>query len=204
LRKLSTGNMRIVLVMILTASILYSIFPMMVNTHPAIQPARAELSPAGGSGNITILISSPQQINGVTGQHITVRGVITNVGHNDDVSGLAYISLVDTQNRVPLDLEDWSASKGIYMASIAHGQSVPVEWDVRLVKAGSYSIIILFSEDGGVSSPFVSQKVLLEVASKKNLNPGNVLPVAFGTPVLLVGIFVVITYIRGKKMGIYD
>jgi hypothetical protein len=202
LRSHSTANIKIALLLMLTVSVLYSVLPM-VRSAGAIRPAWGSLSATAGSGSITVLMSSPQQINGVTGQFVKVTGMITNAGLNENVSGLAYISLVDTQNRAPLDLEDWSASRGIYVASIAHGQSVSVEWDVRLVKAGSYSIAILFSQDG-ISPPIASSKILLEVAPKRNLNPDNVLPVAFGTPALLIGIFLAITFIRGKKMGIYS
>jgi hypothetical protein len=202
LRSPTTANIKIALLLILIASVLHSILPTVISVD-ASRPALGNLHVTAGSGSITVLMTSPQQINGVAGQFVKVTGIITNAGLNDNVSGLAYISLLDTQNRAPLDLEDWSASRGIYVSSIAHGQSVSVEWDVRLVKAGSYSIAILFSQDG-VSPPIASSKILLEVAPKRNLNPDNVLPVAFGTPALLIGIFLAITFIRGKKMGIYS
>ena len=77
-------------------------------------------------------------------------------------------------------------------------------WDVRLVKAGSYTIDVLFNKDGDfVSPPIATSKVYLEVAPKLNLNPGNVLPVAFGVPALIMGFLGVVSYIRGRKTGIY-
>jgi hypothetical protein len=75
---------------------------------------------------------------------------------------------------------------------------------VRLVKAGSYTIDILFNKGSDPSSPPVaSSKISLEVAPKLNLNPGNILPVAFGVPAALMGIFGTMSYMRGRKIGIY-
>jgi hypothetical protein len=44
----------------------------------------------------------------------------------------------------------------------------------------------------------------MEVAPKHNLNPGNVLPIAFGVPASLMGFFGILNYIRGRKTGIYS
>ena len=67
---------------------------------------------------------------------------------------------------------------------------------------------ILFSREGrgGVadsSSPAVSSRTILTVDPKINLNPNNVLPIAFGMPLLLVMILGVLHYWRGRKIGMY-
>jgi hypothetical protein len=138
-------------------------------------------------------------LNGIAGQFIKIEGIITNLSHNETINGgIAYISIVDIKNKIPIDLEDWSAD------AIEAGQSLPLEWNVRLVKAGSYTIDLLFNKDGDFASPpSASSKVFLEVAPKLNLNPGNVLPVAFGVPAIIMGVLGVVNYIRGRKTGIY-
>jgi hypothetical protein len=111
---------------------------------------------------------------------------------------------VDLNAKIPVALEDWSAEKGLYIPSLAPSQSLPLEWKVRLVKAGSYTIDVLFNKDGDLSSPpAASSKVFLEVARKLNLNPGNVLPVAFGVPTVFLIILGTTNYVRGKKVGVY-
>jgi hypothetical protein len=52
--------------------------------------------------------------------------------------------------------------------------------------------------------PTASSKTFLEVSPKNSLNPSNVLPVAFGVPVLLLVILGAINYNRGRKMGVYS
>ena len=119
-------------------------------------------------------------------------------------SGIAYISIVDLVNKAPIDLEDWSASKGLYIPGIKGGQSLPIEWNVRLVKAGSYTIDLLFNPDGNLNTPSIaSPRITMEVLPKLNLNPGNVLPVAFGVPAIVIVTLGYIGYRRGKNTGIY-
>jgi hypothetical protein len=155
--------------------------------------------------NVKITITSQQHVHGVAGQFIKIKGAISNTNPNESVrGGIAYISLVDIGDKIPVDLEDWSAQKGLYIPAIGPGQTLPLEWDVRLVKAGSYTVDILFnSDDDFVSPPVTSSKIFLEVSPKLNLNPGNVLPVAFGVPAVLITILGIINYTRGRKMGIY-
>lgn len=178
-----------------------SLFSVLMPLHSPDQSVFGELSP--GSNPIKMEITSSSSINAIAGQIITVNGTITNVG-SSPVGGIAYISIIDVDNKIPIDLEDWSAHKGIAIDSISSGQSIPMEWNVRLVKDGSYTIVILFSSNDGSVPPTASAKTFLEVAPKHNLNPGNVLPVVFGVPAVLMVILGIINYGRGKKMGIYQ
>jgi hypothetical protein len=168
-------------------------------------PATLTSSSSSSSNNIKLNVTSQQQVHAVAGQFISIKGTITNLSPTEPVKGgIAYISLVDLKDKIPVDLEDWSAQKGLYIPSIASSQSLPLEWKVRLVKAGSYTIGMLFNKDSDLSSPpAASSKVFLEVAPKLNLNPGNVLPVAFGVPAVLMSTLGIINYLRGRKMGIY-
>jgi hypothetical protein len=171
----------------------------------ASQFSVVSMTPASPPSNIKIDITSAHSVNGIAGQFIKIEGIITNLNHNKTTNGgIAYISIVDIKNKIPIDLEDWSAEKGLYIPFIEAGQSLPLEWNVRLVKAGSYTIDLLFNKDGDFAyPPSASSKVFLEVAPKLNLNPGNVLPTAFGVPALVMCVLGVVGYVRGRKTGIY-
>jgi hypothetical protein len=158
------------------------------------------------SGDIKIEVTSSSDIHGVAGQIIRIEGKITNYSTRSSNSsgGIAYISIVDLVDKVPVDLEDWSAEKGLYIPSIAAGQALPLEWNVRLVKAGSYTVDILFNKDSDLGSPpIASSKIFMDVQPKFNLNPENILPVAFGVPGALLAILGSINYHRGRKTGVY-
>lgn len=155
------------------------------------------------TSTVRVELLSSNQIEGVTGQFVAVRAVIKNLGTNA-IGGVAYISIVDTNSSQPIDLEDWSAQKGFYVPSIPTGQSLQLEWSVRLVKAGSYTVTVIFDTEGNLSPPVSSPRISLQVLPKINLNPNNVLPVAFGVPIALILAFALINYGRGKKTGIFQ
>jgi hypothetical protein len=154
---------------------------------------------------LKITLKSTPEFHGIAGQYMKIEGEITNPTPKTIVGGIAYISIVDTNDKIPVDLEDWSVEKGLYIPSFQPFQNLPLEWNIRLVKAGYYAVDILFNIEGQFSSPpLASSKIQLEVLPKFNLNPGNVLPIAFGVPGILIGIFGILNYIRGRKTGIYD
>jgi hypothetical protein len=154
--------------------------------------------------NIKIDLVSPHYIRELTGQYIKVKGTITNLSPLDSATdGIAYISIVDTEEKIPVDLEDWSVEKGLYIPYLKPGQSLPLEWDVRLVKAGTYNVDILFNINGDIDSPpIASSKISLVVEPKLNLNPENVLPITFGVPGALVAVLGSINYLHSKKISI--
>ena len=83
-------------------------------------------------------------------------------------------------------------------------QSLPLEWNVRPEEAGSYTVDILYNGDSDLGSPQVaSSKIFMDVQSKFNLNPENIMPVAFGVPALLFTVLGSIKYHRGRKTGVY-
>ena len=160
--------------------------------------------------NMKLDVLSSKSLHGTAGQYVKIEGKITNLNssslssNKNNGSGIAYISIVDVKDRVPVDLEDWSVEKGLYIPFVESGHSLPLEWSVRLVKAGSYNVAILFNSNAESHAPPVaSSRIIMDVAPKLNLNPGNILPVAFGVPAALMGIFGTLNYIRGRKTGVY-
>jgi hypothetical protein len=203
MRRLSARGEGAISICLVTLSLLILSHPILAQAASPGQPNPAQSSKASSVADVRVDITSSTQVSGIAGQFVTVRANLTNLSPNETISGVAYISVVDIKNSLPIDLEDWSAQKGIYIPSIAPSQTVASEWSLRLVTAGSYTVDVLYNRNGDLSSPAVSPRISLEVAPRVNLNPGNVLPVAFGVPALLVAVFAIINYRRGKKTGVY-
>ncbi len=140
-------------------------------------------------------LSSSKTLSGTAGDFVTVEGTITNAGSQPLNNITTYLSLADNGTKLPVDLEDWSAEKGLYIGSIATGQSLPLNWKIHFVKAGTYSLIII-AEVAGNEVPQVSSITQFQVAPKRNLNPKQVLPVALGTPIVLIFIMSLLAYRR--------
>jgi hypothetical protein len=144
---------------------------------------------------LSIKILSANTLSGIAGDYVTVQGQITNTGASALSDVTTYLSLVDNENKLPVDLEDWSAEKGLFIGTIDAGQTLPLNWKIHFVKAGNYSLIIV-AEAASSQTPQVSTVTHFSVAPKKNLNPGQVLPVALGTPIVLICLLFFISYRR--------
>jgi hypothetical protein len=144
---------------------------------------------------LSIRIVSDTILNGTAGDYATIVARISNLGSKSLNDITTYLSLMDIENKAPVDLEDWSAEKGLYIGTIDAGQTFPLNWKVHFVKAGTYSLIII-AEMVNSEQPEVSNIVQFHVKSKHNLNPGHILPVALGTPILLIFFLLLLSYRR--------
>ena len=144
---------------------------------------------------LTLSIISEKTLRGTAGDFTTVNAQINNSGSQPLNDITTYISLVDESNKMPVDLEDWSAEKGLFIGTIDSNQTLPLNWKIHFVKAGKYSLIII-AQTAGQEIPEVSSIVHFTVKPKLNLNPGHVLPVALGTPIVLLFIMLLLNYKR--------
>jgi hypothetical protein len=159
----------------------------------------AQSQPHPPSSSLVLEILSSDKLSGTAGDYVTVNAQIKNTGQQSITDVTTYLSLVDTQNKLPVDLEDWSAEKGLYIGTIEPDQIFPLNWKIHFVKAGTYSLIIVAIRAGS-EIPQVSGITSFQVNPKRNLNPGRVLPVALGTPIVLILIFSIVNYKRQTRV----
>jgi hypothetical protein len=158
----------------------------------------ADTIPPDGA-SLDLQIRSSQSLSGTAGDYITVKASIRNVSASAISNVTTYLSLVDEGTKLPVDLEDWSAEKGLFIGVIDSAQTLPLDWKIHLVKAGSYSLIIV-AETAGDSRPQTSSIVHFTALPKRNLNPGHVLPVALLTPVVILCIMALASYARNSRL----
>jgi hypothetical protein len=147
---------------------------------------------------LSIKILSAKTLSGTAGDYATVKGEISNASSTPLSNITTYLSLVDTGTKLPVDLEDWSAEKGLFIGTIESGQTLPLEWKIHFVKSGTYTLSIIANIEGQ-EKPVTSVLTYFNVAQKINLDPGHVLPVALGEPVLILMAFGFLGYYRNKK-----
>ncbi len=154
--------------------------------------------PADAPSVLVLEILSSKDLNGTAGDFVTVKARITNRSGYPISDVTTYLSLVDAENKLPVDLEDWSVERGLYIGTIGPGQSFPLNWRIHFVKAGRFSLVVI-ADEGDSAVPVVSDITRFTVKPKRNLNPGMVLPVALGTPVLLVLLLFIVNVSRKKR-----
>ena len=139
---------------------------------------------ASAAGPLALEISSARTLDGVAGDYVTVAARIENTSGQAVSDVTTYLSLVDTADKLPVDLEDWSAEKGLYIGVIDPGQALPLEWKIHFVKAGRFALTIV-ALVAGQETPVASPLVYFRIEPRNSLDPGHILPVALGTPVVL-------------------
>lgn len=139
----------------------------------------------GNGGAPLSLDTSKTALSGKAGEYVKLPATVTNTSNGPVKDVVAYISLVDATRgqQAPVDLEDWSAHRAVTIPTLAAGQSKDVSWSLRLVKGGDYVVYANVITDGSTRAS-VGQEVPLSVTAQKNLNPGGVLPVAIGVPIV--------------------
>lgn len=147
--------------------------------------ASPALARATGAGNPLTVETNAGRLSGTAGQYVKLPAKITNTSGKPVRDVVAYVTLVEVTKgqKAPVDLEDWSAHRAVTIGSLAPGQSRDTSWSLRLIKGGDY-VVYANAIDKGSSRAAVGQEVPLTVTAHKNLNPGGVLPVAIGVPIL--------------------
>ncbi len=148
--------------------------------------------------SIILKIDSSKSISGTMGDYATVKGVIQNTG-TETIKGInTYISIVDVVNKVPIDLEDWSAQKSIYLDILKPSESIPLDWRVHFITPGKYSLsIIAITPD--TDQAFTSPITHFDIQPKVVLNPNNSLFVAIGMPLAILILLLSIRYLHNSR-----
>lgn len=171
-------------VLIITLAFMLLAYPLSVRAESALP--------------LELHILSAKNLSGTAGDYVTVEGEITNNSNQAVNNVTTYLSLVNADTKMPVDLEDWSAERGLFIGTIEARQTLPLTWKIHFIQSGNYTLSIVANVEG-YDMPIISELTYFTVFPKKNLNPGHVLPVALGEPILIVLGFLALKYWRDKK-----
>jgi len=124
------------------------------------------------------------------GDDIEFSTVIVNTGDSDTPELVVAMNIINLgKGGDPVDPEDWSPERTQEVGTIAPGASAEQAWFVSAILDGNYMIYmtVVATPDGteATSHPIASPGVHLTVQGFARSNPGGVLPVAIGVPLLL-------------------
>jgi hypothetical protein len=174
--------------------------------------AATVLSPPGalalGSGPdalTTTLTNSRGRVTIGLGDSFSFTTTVTNPGRTPLAGLVAHLNIVSLTRGVYVDPEDWSSDRTRYLAPLPPGDSVRVPWTVKGVNGGDFAIYAVIvpglrprAVHGGLA---VSPALAAHVEERRTLNPGGVLPLVVGVP-LLIGLVTAGTRLRrGRQPG---
>ena len=160
----------------------------------------ADMTQAGAAEGLRVALT----ITGVaakTGDHATITATVTNTTRQPVHGATLFLGLVDMTlgQPLPLGLEGWTSeheSRGL--APLVTCGSASATWHLVMIQPGPLGIYASVITDPG--GPIESGPLaVLSIKDVRILNPANVLPVALGKPLALIGVVLTIRYRRQRQ-----
>lgn len=144
--------------------------------------------PVAAASGVRIEIGTTRA-DGLTGDTLTLQSQVTNDAATPTGPMLVYLSLVDITQGLPVDLEDWTANRSVSIPTLAAGETLAQTWTLKAIQKGDYVVYVVAMPNAttGDIPPVTSSAIYIHVTQRTNLNPGGVLPIVVGTPLLLAG-----------------
>ena len=167
-------------------------------------PARALEMSQLESGALQISIDKSSAVT-KNGDKVEFHTVVTNNDTTASPPLIVAMNIInlDAQGDV-VDPEDWSPQRSQYLASLAPGESADQSWLINTILEGEYMVYMVVvpapSSLDATSQPVASSGIHLKVNPFTRLNPGGILPLAFGTPIILL--LIMMGIIRVRRRGI--
>lgn len=105
---------------------------------------------------------------------------------------VAHLNVVSLDRSTYVDPEDWSTHRTRYLASIAPGGSTSVRWSVKAVSSGPIAIYVTAVPANGSGTIAVGPPLHVQVADRRTLNSGGVVPLALAVPAVLAAVAVAV------------
>jgi hypothetical protein len=103
---------------------------------------------------------------------------------------VAHLNVVSLDPSTYVDPEDWSTHRTRYLEPLSAGETRSIRWSVKAVSAGSMAIYVTAVPAGGSGPIAVGPPLRVQVADRKTLNSGGVVPLALAVPAMVVALAV--------------
>ncbi|HSF60247.1 MAG TPA: hypothetical protein VLA69_00990 [Gaiellaceae bacterium] len=144
--------------------------------------ALAPTATAAGVDGVSVAVT-PEQIATTLGGKFSFTSTITNGGSTDAEGLIAHLNVLSLKDGTYVDPEDWSGNRTRYLEPIVAGESRTLTWAMQAVNDGDFGIYVaVLPEDGAPVMPVTGPTIRLDVAERKTLNAGGILPLVLGIP----------------------
>jgi hypothetical protein len=135
-----------------------------------------------------------------TGDVIVFRSTLTNPSDAPSAPTLLFLTILDSQQAAPMDLEDWTTQRSVVVPPLAPHASASQEWSVRAIAHGDYKILVVAMPNATDSSRVsTSEAQAVHIAPRTNLNPGGIAGVALGVPLAVALIALAVRQGRRRR-----
>jgi len=157
----------------------------------------APTATAAGVENVAVTVA-PEDIATTLGGKFSFTSTITNDGETVATGLIAHLNVLSLKDGTYVDPEDWSSNRTRYLAPVAPGESVSITWRMQAVNDGDFGIYVaVLPESGAPVPPVTGPTIRLDVAERRTLNAGGIVPLVLGIPAAL-GILALAVRIRRR------
>jgi hypothetical protein len=134
------------------------------------------------------------------GHKFVIHSTITN-GSSTSIRGLiAHLNVLSLDGQFYVDPEDWSSHRTRYLQPIAAGGSVRISWRLNAVNAGHLGVYVaVLPRSGAAAAPVTAPIVSVNIADRRTLDSGGILPLALGLPALLGTLTLGVRLVRRRE-----
>ena len=119
------------------------------------------------------------------GEKFHFSTTVRNPGSQPVPGVVAHLNIVSLDPSVYVDPEDWSSHRTRYLGTLPPAGSRRTDWTVQAVNSGRFVIYVAVVDHSGTWSVTASNPLAADIAKKRRLNSGGVVPLALGIPGLL-------------------
>ena len=152
-----------------------------------LTPATATVASAAGDQPVEVSVDRAE-VSTRLGDSFGFRSEVTNTGARA-LSGLVtHLNVVGLDPEIYVDPEDWSEERTKDVPDLRPGESAEISWSVKAVTGGHAAIyvVVLPGEPASAREGLaISPAIDVRIADTKDLNSGDVLPLALGVPALI-------------------
>ena len=152
---------------------------------PAAAATTLPRQDATASLDVTVAVE-PVTTSVVLGDSLDLQITVTNSGAAATPPLVLHLDILDPDSDGSVDPEDWTTTLTRSIAEIPPGGSTDVPWTVQPISAGTFTVyaVVVRPTGAGLSASNVTE---VTVEDKRSLNPGNILPLSLGAPLLVGG-----------------
>jgi hypothetical protein len=144
----------------------------------------ASLVLASSAGATTVGIDRSQVTTRI-GERFSFTTTIRNGSARTLNDLVAHLNVLSSDPGTYVDPEDWSSHRTRYLAPLAPHEIRKATWTVTAVNSGNITIYVAVLPRHGSGQVAVSPALRVEIAKRRTLNSGGVLPLVLGFPALL-------------------
>jgi len=143
-----------------------------------------------------------------TGDEVIFNTTLTNKGSTESPAITMAMNIVNVGSHETVDPEDWSPERTQEIEPLAAGTSAELEWQIDTILDGDYMVYITAvpapSGSDATTQPISSSGIHLTVEAFTRSNPGGVLPLAIGVPLVLTLVTVALRrrWRRGARVDV--